>query len=58
MDLTILLYKNGYPPQWDEEVFERVLEQAENFKHYNNDADGIYGNTPGDYGALMVAEGS
>lgn len=32
MDLTILLYKNGYPPEWDEEVFEKVMEQAENFK--------------------------
>lgn len=34
MDLTVLLYKNGYPPEWDEEVFEKVLEQAENFKKY------------------------
>ena len=32
MDLTILLYHNGYPPEWDEEVFEKVMEQAENFK--------------------------
>lgn len=32
MDLTKLLYRNGYPPQWDDEVFEKVLEQAENFK--------------------------
>ncbi|MFB4473751.1 type I restriction endonuclease subunit R [Oceanobacillus caeni] len=32
MDLTILLYKHGYPPEWDEEIFEQVLEQAENFK--------------------------
>jgi type I restriction enzyme R subunit len=31
-DLTVLLYNNGYPPEWDEEVFEKVLEQAENFK--------------------------
>ena len=36
MELTVLLYKNGYPPQWDEEVFEKVLEQAENMK--KNDA--------------------
>jgi type I restriction enzyme R subunit len=36
-DLTILLYKNGYPPEWDEEVFEKVLEQAENFKKYEPD---------------------
>ena len=32
MDLTVLLYRNGYPPEWDEEVFEKVLEQAENYK--------------------------
>lgn len=35
MDLTVLLYKNGYPPEWDEEVFEQVMEQAENFKKYS-----------------------
>ena len=35
MDLTVLLYKNGYPPEWDEEVFEKVMEQAENFKKYD-----------------------
>lgn len=34
MDLTVLLYKNGYPPEWDEEVFEKVMEQAENYKKY------------------------
>lgn len=34
MDLTVLLYKNDYPPEWDEEVFEKVMEQAENFKKY------------------------
>ena len=31
-DLTVLLYHNGYPPEWDEEVFDRVMEQAQNFK--------------------------
>lgn len=36
MDLTVLLYKNGYPPEWDEEVFEKIFEQAENFKKYGN----------------------
>jgi type I restriction enzyme R subunit len=30
--LTVLLYHNGYPPEWDEEVFEKVMEQAVNFK--------------------------
>lgn len=36
MELTILLYQNGYPPEWDEEVFEKVMEQAENFKKYSD----------------------
>lgn len=35
MDLTVLLYNSGYPPEWDEEVFEKVMEQAGNFKKYN-----------------------
>jgi len=34
MDLTVLLYENGYPPEWDEEVFDKVMEQAENFKKW------------------------
>ena len=34
MELTVLLYQNGYPPEWDEEVFDKVMEQAENFKKY------------------------
>lgn len=36
MELTVLLYQNGYPPEWDEEVFEKVMEQAENFKKFTN----------------------
>ena len=32
VDLTVLLYENGYPPQWNQEVYEQVLGQAENFK--------------------------
>lgn len=32
--LTFLIYKEGYPPEWDEEVFEKVLEQVENYKKY------------------------
>ena len=36
MDLIILLYKNKYPPEWDDEVYEKVLEQAENFRKYSN----------------------
>ena len=33
MDLVIPLNKNGCPPQWSEEVFDMVLEQAENYKN-------------------------
>lgn len=36
MDLIVLLYENGYPPEWNAEVYEKVLEQAENFKRYND----------------------
>ena len=35
MELTVLLYQNGYPPQWNEDVYEKVMEQAENFKKYS-----------------------
>lgn len=34
-DITVVLYKNGYPVKWAEEVFEQVMAQAENFKVYN-----------------------
>ena len=35
-DLAVLLYKHGYPPEWDEEVFVKIMEQTENFKRYND----------------------
>lgn len=35
-ELTILLYQEGYPPEWDEEVFNKVMEQVSNFKTYNH----------------------
>lgn len=31
-DIFILLYQNGYPPEWNNEVFDKVMEQTENFK--------------------------
>lgn len=34
-DLTEVIYKAGYPPEWDEEIFHKVLEQVENFKKYD-----------------------
>ena len=63
MDLTILLYQNGYPPEWDEEVFEKVMEQAENYKKYADVSSDVrepaakiykYGNVSNDL--LKVAE--
>lgn len=33
-DLLILLYKNGYPPEWKDEVYEKVLDQVQNFKRH------------------------
>lgn len=35
-DLAVLLYKHGYPPEWDEEVFAKIMEQTENFKKYSD----------------------
>lgn len=32
--LTKLIYKEGYPPEWDELIFDKVLEQVENFKEH------------------------
>lgn len=34
MDLTVLLYENGYPPQWNDEVFDKVMAQATNYKSH------------------------
>jgi type I restriction enzyme R subunit len=58
MDLTVLLYENGYPPEWDEEVFEQVLEQAENFKKYADESEYEinYENVAGDNSNLMAAD--
>lgn len=33
-DIKVCLIKNGYPPQYSPEVFCKVMEQAENFKKY------------------------
>ncbi len=32
MELVILLYEKGYSPEWNDEIFNMVMEQAENFK--------------------------
>ena len=39
LDIKICLVKNGYPPQYSPEVFNKVMEQVENFEEYSdNDA--------------------
>lgn len=34
VDLIRLLDRNGYPPEYNKEVYNEVFEQAENFKKY------------------------
>lgn len=36
MDLILILVQHGYPPVNNDEVFNEIFEQAENFKKYNN----------------------
>ncbi len=37
VDLIRLLGRNGYPPEYNKEVYNEVFEQAENFKKYSVD---------------------
>ena len=32
VDIIDLLYANGYPPAWHDKVYDRVMEQVDNFK--------------------------
>ena len=34
-DIKVCLIKNGYPPQYSPEVFNKVMEQVENFEEYS-----------------------
>jgi len=36
VDIVVLLSQNGYPPQWNDEVFDKVMEQTENYKKYTS----------------------
>lgn len=36
LDIKICLVKNGYPPQYSPEVFDKVMEQVENFEEYSD----------------------
>lgn len=35
-DLFFLLDENAYPPEWNDEVFDQVLDQVENYKQYSS----------------------
>lgn len=35
-EMFICLHKNGYPPQYNDEVFEQVMEQVENYKTHQS----------------------
>ena len=35
IEIKICLVKNGYPPQYSPEVFNKVMEQVESFKENN-----------------------
>lgn len=35
MDITLLLHKYNYPPTWNDETVDKVIEQAVNFKTYH-----------------------
>lgn len=37
LDIKICLVKNGYPPQYSPEVFNKVMEQVENFEENSGD---------------------
>ena len=66
LDIKICLVKNGYPPQYSPEVFNKVMEQVENFEEYSvtedigNEVDNsvkIYQYEP-KYKVMKVAEDS
>ena len=35
LEIKICLVKNGYPPQYSPEVFNKVMEQVENFEEFS-----------------------
>lgn len=61
LDIKICLVKNGYPPQYSPEIFNKVMEQVENFEEnsdaYSSNSDKIH-----QYSAikndLKIAEGA
>ncbi len=37
LDIKICLVKNGYPPQYSPEIFNKVMEQVENFEENSDE---------------------
>ena len=33
-NLMVMLYKHGYPPELDKEIFEKIISQTENVRKY------------------------
>lgn len=66
LEIKICLVKNGYPPQYSPEVFNKVMEQVENFEEYSvTEGIGSEATTSGkiyeyepEYKVMMVAEDS
>ena len=64
LDIKIRLVKNGYPPQYSPEVFNKVMEQVENFEEYSgetverdsNASAKIYQYEMSEGNVMMVAE--
>lgn len=50
LDIKICLVKNGYPPQYSPEIFNKVMEQVENFEEnsdaYSSNSDKIHHYAP------------
>ena len=41
-ELFFLLAENGYPPEWNDEVFDQVLNQVENYKGHKSSLQPYY----------------
>lgn len=54
-ELFFLLDENGYPPEWNDEVFNQVLDQVENYKQNSPTIMRLYDSTNYDT-TLMAAE--
>jgi type I restriction enzyme R subunit len=55
LDIKICLIKNGYPPQYSPEVFNKVMKQVENFEENAGDFRSVTYEIPENQ-PLMVAE--